>query len=135
MAEWQRLHALRGLVPAVGASAGAMTTGGAVADEKSVIASGALSLFLGPFGWLYAAPVTDAVAGIAAVMLLNAVLPTFLFLWLLGLVQPLSALMAMLYAWQYNKNGTRTSVKDMGKDVGKDLTKDLAKRGARKLLP
>jgi len=123
LAEWQKLQALRGQVPAVRAAGGLPTTGG-VHDEKSVIASGALSLFLGPLGWLYAAPVADAVGGILIVTVLNMLLPTFLFFWVMGLVQPLSALMAMLYAWQYNKNGTRTSIKDMGKE-------DLP----RKLLP
>src|SRR5213596_3041682 len=34
-------------------------------DRKSLVASGALSLFLGPLGWLYAAPLREAVPAAA----------------------------------------------------------------------
>lgn len=125
--EWQKLNALRSQVPAVRGASG-LPARGPVQDEKSVLGSAALSFVLGPFGWIYSAPLTDAVAGIVVYMMLNALLPSFMFFWLLGLAQPLSALMGMLYAWQYNKTGTRTSIKDMGKDVGKE-------DGPKKLLP
>jgi hypothetical protein len=34
-----------------------------VIDQKSVLASGALSFIFGPLGWLYAAPVKDVAVG------------------------------------------------------------------------
>ena len=51
---------------------GLATRGG---DEKSVVASGALSLVLGPLGWLYAAPLREAVPGVAIYVGLCTLLP------------------------------------------------------------
>jgi len=86
------------------------------AEEKSVIASGALSLILGPVGWLYAAPLKDAVAGIAVFMLLAKILPAMLFYPLLGVIMPVAGLAGVLYAWQHNAKGHRVSLKDIGKE-------------------
>jgi len=47
----------------------------ALREPKSLAISGLLSLVLGPFGWLYAAPVSHAIGGILALMLASAVLP------------------------------------------------------------
>jgi hypothetical protein len=82
-------------------------------DEKSVIASGALSLVLGPVGWLYAAPLSDAVPAIFVVTLLMKFLPLFL---LVPILWPLSSLAGLFYAWQYNSKGHRVSLRDIGND-------------------
>ncbi len=76
--------------------------------ERSLIASGALSFFLGPFGWLYAAPLAEAVPAIIVYMLLCTLMPHLLLLPLLGLLHPLSALVGTAYAWRYNQKGERT---------------------------
>jgi hypothetical protein len=85
-------------------------------DRKSLIASGALSFFLGPLGWLYAAPLREALPAIAVVMVLAAVLPSFLFTALLSIVAPVSALAGVLYALKYNANGQRTPLLPKGDD-------------------
>lgn len=85
-------------------------------EEKSVIASGALSFVLGPVGWLYAAPLKDAVAAIVVFTLLAKILPAMLLYPLLGIILPASALAGVFYAWQYNAKGHRVSLQDIGKD-------------------
>ena len=78
--------------------------------HKSLIASGALSFFLGPIGWLYAAPMKEAGAAILAYVLLCAILPHLLLVPLLGLLNPLSAALGVAYAWRHNQKGERTSL-------------------------
>src|SRR5207248_5388147 len=85
-------------------------------ERRSLVASGALSFFFGPLGWLYAAPLKDALPGILLFALLYAVLPHFLLLPLLGLLLPVSALAGVTYAWLYNKQGERTSLVDMARN-------------------
>jgi hypothetical protein len=82
-------------------------------DHRSLIASGALSFFLGPLGWLYAAPLKDAIPAIVLFGLLYALLPHFVLLW--GPLFMLSGLGGVAYAWLYNKQGGRTSLVDMAK--------------------
>ena len=76
--------------------------------DKSMIASGALSFFFGPAGWLYAAPLRTA--GPAALGWLIAIwlLPQFLLLPILGVTAPISALAGLGYAWRHNQTGKRT---------------------------
>ena len=81
--------------------------------RRSLVASGVLSFFFGPLGWLYAAPLKDALPGILLFTLLYAILPHFLLLPLLGVLLPVSALAGVTYAWLYNKQGERTSLIDM----------------------
>lgn len=76
--------------------------------HKSLVASGLLSFFFGPLGWLYAAPLKEAGIAIAAWVLLFALLPHFLLTMLLGVVAPVSAGVGLLYAWKYNQKGERT---------------------------
>jgi hypothetical protein len=85
-------------------------------DHRSLIASGALSLIFGPLGWLYAAPVKDAVPAIALFLLLSAILPHFLWIPLLAILMPVSGLAGVAYAWLYNKQGERTSLVDMARN-------------------
>jgi hypothetical protein len=79
-------------------------TGTAPHDEKSLIASGALSFFFGPLGWLYAAPLREAIPAIFIFLIVGKFLPLFL-------MSPLfliSALAGVAYAWRYNQTGERT---------------------------
>ena len=84
-----------------------------VHDEKSLIASGALSFVFGPIGWLYAAPLKDAVPAIVAVALVSSLLPMTLAASILGVVAPVSAVAGVLYAYRYNKTGRRASLMEL----------------------
>ncbi len=84
-----------------------------VRDEKSLVASGILSFVFGPFGWLYAAPLKDAAAGILVVTVVSALLPATLAASLLGLIAPLSALAGLVYAQRYNATGQRRSLVEL----------------------
>ena len=86
---------------------GLATRGG---DEKSVVASGALSLVLGPLGWLYAAPLREAVPGVAIYVGLCTLLPSFLLMPALGVIAPISGLAGVYYAWRHNQTGERTGL-------------------------
>jgi hypothetical protein len=79
-------------------------------EQKSVVASGALSLFLGPVGWLYAAPLREAVPAVAVVVAAGMFLPAFLLTPLLGVVAPLSGIAGAYYAWRHNQTGERTGL-------------------------
>ncbi len=81
----------------------------AVADEKNVVVAGVLGLF-GPLGWFYAGPHREAAIGLVVFLLAAKLLPTLLFAPLLTLLLPLSAFLSVLYAWQYNRSGERTSL-------------------------
>jgi hypothetical protein len=85
------------------------TSGG---ESKSLVASGALSFFFGPLGWLYAAPLREALPAILVFMLMVMVLPHLLLGPLLGVLMPLSAAAGVAYAWSHNKSGERTSLVD-----------------------
>ena len=75
---------------------------------KSVVASGVLSFFLGPAGWLYAAPLGTAVPAALVYLILCMLLPKFLLLPLLGVTAPLRALAGLGYAARHNQHGRRT---------------------------
>ncbi len=102
---------------AVGAAASALvlrrdpgSAGGALAagkGEKSLVASGLLSFFFGPIGWLYAGHWKEALPAAGVLILLKYILPSFLLLPLLGVVGPVSAGVGVLYAWMYNRKGER----------------------------
>jgi hypothetical protein len=79
-------------------------------EHKSVVASGVLSLVLGPLGWLYAAPLREAVPGVIAVSVVASFLPHFLLAPLLGVAAPLSGLAGVYYAWRHNQTGERTGL-------------------------
>jgi hypothetical protein len=78
------------------------------ADHKSLIASGVLSFFFGPIGWIYAAPLKEAGVAILAYLILCMVLPHFLLVPLMGLLHPLSAAIGVAYAYRHNQKGERT---------------------------
>jgi hypothetical protein len=117
IAELERLEALArevarapkggALVPRAALATGLARSGG---EQKSVLASGALSLLLGPLGWLYAAPLREAVPGVAVYAGLWALLPHFLLVPLLGIVAPISGAAGVYYAWRHNQTGERTGL-------------------------
>jgi hypothetical protein len=77
--------------------------------DKSVIVSGAASFFLGPIGWLYAAPFREALPAMVVFWLLTGILRYIPFGWTLtGPLMILSAVLGVLYAWRYNQTGERT---------------------------
>jgi hypothetical protein len=79
-------------------------------EHKSLIASGILSFFLGPFGWIYAAPLKEAGVAILGYLILCMVLPHVLLAPLLGVMAPLSAAIGVAYAYRNNQKGERTSL-------------------------
>lgn len=93
---------------AAGFKAPAKAAGGV--ERKSVIASGALSFFFGPLGWIYAAPLKEAIPAIVVYMVLCSLLPNFLLVYLLALLHPVSAIAGALYAWSYNQEGRRAEL-------------------------
>jgi len=98
-----------GLAPRKGPRAG----GGLqpVQDQKSLLASGALSLFFGPIGWLYAAPLKEA---IPAIIIFAIALGIPIIGGILKIMMPLlllaSGVAGVAYAWRYNQSGERTSL-------------------------
>lgn len=85
--------------------------------KKSLIASGGLSFFFGPLGWLYAAPLKEAIPAIVVYVLLCSILPNFLLVWILGVFNPASAIAGVLYAWSYNHEGKRAPLLGKAKDA------------------
>jgi hypothetical protein len=91
-----------------GAARSLATSGGE--GNKSLIASGVLSFFFGPLGWLYAAPLKEAGVVALAYIILCALMPHFLLAPLLAIAHPLSAAIGVAYAWRHNQKGERTSL-------------------------
>jgi hypothetical protein len=120
VAEAQKLDRLRSEIapsPSAPSKSGALVkrarTAAALATPstsggKSLIASGALSFFFGPLGWLYAAPLKEALPAICLYFLICALFPHFLLAPLLGIANPLSALAGIGYALRHNQRGERT---------------------------
>jgi hypothetical protein len=79
-------------------------------EQKSIVASGALSLFLGPLGWLYAAPLREAVPAVLVLAAAGALVPAFILTPLLGIIAPLSGAAGVYYAWRHNQTGERTGL-------------------------
>jgi hypothetical protein len=77
--------------------------------KKSLLLSAGLSFF-GPLGWLYAGSLREALPAGAAAALIFWLVPTFLLMPILWLVMPASAIVGLVYAWQYNRNGQRTTL-------------------------
>lgn len=79
--------------------------------KKKLLTSGLLSFLFGPFGWLYAAPLKEAIPAIVVYVvvfwLLNLVLPSLLLVWPLAIVNVLAAIAGALYAWGFNSAGKR----------------------------
>jgi len=99
----------RALARAAGAVTGKALAGRG-GDEKSVVASGGLSLVLGPLGWLYAAPLREAIPGVAIYVGVCSFLPHVLLMPLLGILAPISGLAGVYYAIRHNQTGERTGL-------------------------
>ena len=69
--------------------------------------SGLLSLVFGPFGWLYAGSLGEALTASGALILAAGILPKIVLTWLLGAIAPLSAIAGMVYAYRHNRHGER----------------------------
>ncbi|MCG8423196.1 MAG: hypothetical protein MJE77_35285 [Proteobacteria bacterium] len=85
-------------------------------QEKSLLVSGALSLALGPLGWLYAGSFREAIPAAVAFVVLWQVLPIFILFPILGIAMPLSGVAGLVYAWQHNKTGKRGRLLTKGDD-------------------
>jgi hypothetical protein len=83
--------------------------GDADVKQKSLLLSAGLSFF-GPLGWLYAGSLREAIPAAALAVLITAVIPTFLLMPILWVAMPLSAIAGLIYAWQYNRSGQRTTI-------------------------
>jgi hypothetical protein len=77
---------------------------------RSIVTGGALGLVAGPLGWLYAAPLREALPAAALYLVVCKLLPLLLLLPLLGVVHPAAAVVGALYASRYNAAGRRTSL-------------------------
>jgi len=88
--------------------------------HKSLALSAGLSL-LGPIGWLYAGSLREAAIGTLIAVLAWNIVPSFILLPFLYIGLPLSAVAGLIYAWQYNRKGERTTLfLDGKKDKDKD---------------
>jgi hypothetical protein len=94
----------------VGASAASSLVASGGDNRKSLIASGLLSFFFGPLGWLYAAPLREAGPVALLYVLLSIIVPHFLWLPIIAIAHPLSAAVGVAYAWRHNQKGERTSL-------------------------
>ena len=78
---------------------------------KSVVASGVLSFFFGPIGWLYAGSLKEAIPGALVWLLILKLLPHWMILaplWLTAMA--VSGFVGLLYARKYNEKGERTTL-------------------------
>ena len=79
--------------------------------KKSLVASGLLSFFFGPLGWLYAAPLKEAVPAIIVYTLFWIVFSHFaLFAPIFTLLHILFGALGVGYAWKFNQRGERASL-------------------------
>jgi hypothetical protein len=109
----REVNSTTALVKAGAASLGLRDVAGSLGqphgpNHKSLVASGLLSFFFGPLGWMYAAPLKEAGPVALVFFLLWAVLPKVLMLPLLSIISPLSAAVGVAYAWRHNQKGART---------------------------
>jgi hypothetical protein len=104
------VHGASKALARVSSLAGGLAVRRAGGEHKSVAVSGALSLFLGPLGWLYAAPFREAVPAVVVTVAAAALVPAFLLTPVLGVIAPLSGVAGIYYAWRHNQTGERTGL-------------------------
>ncbi len=86
--------------------------------EKSLLWSGGLSFLLGPIGWLYAGSFREAAPASLIYLFAAALLqklPLTLIGPIFGVLMPISGLIGVGYAWQFNKKGKRQHLLTDGK--------------------
>jgi hypothetical protein len=97
--------------------------------DKSWVKSGVVSLALGPVGWLYAGSMREAVpatvGSVALAALALKILPLFLILPVWMVAAPLSAIAGVVYALQYNRNGSRQRLFDRDDKANKTKQRQL----------
>jgi hypothetical protein len=100
--------------------------------EKSWLISGALSLFFGPVGWLYAGSWRESLPAAAGyltiIAIVTKILPFFLLMPVLMFALPLSGIAGVVYAIGYNRNGHR--VRLFGDDDRADDDRRIGKLGS-----
>lgn len=96
-----------------------------VKGKKSLLLSGALSFFFGPWGWLYSGAWVEAIPAVVVYSLAVYILPSFVLFYLLALVNLGSAACGVLYAWGYNRDGKRLRL------TGKDAAEKKLGKGER----
>jgi hypothetical protein len=90
--------------------------------RKSYLWAGGLSFLIGPLGWLYAGSFREAIPASLIYLAVAAVLtklPTMLVAPLMSVALPVSGLIGVIYAWQYNRHGKRQRLLDKDKDKKK----------------
>jgi len=92
------------------------------AGEKNIWISGGASLFLGPIGWLYAGSWREAIPASLGYLAIAAVIPKILLAPIAGIALPVSGIIGLIYAWQYNRKGKRLPL--LLKDPKKKPTED-----------
>ncbi|HTM20509.1 MAG TPA: hypothetical protein VL172_08380 [Kofleriaceae bacterium] len=95
---------------------------GEIDKHKSYLWSGGLSFLLGPVGWLYAGALRETIPAALIYLAICAVfvkLPSILVAPLMSLALPVSGLVGVIYAWQYNRHGKRQRLFDKDKDKRK----------------
>jgi hypothetical protein len=97
------------LAQSAGRAAGRALETPAEEGKKSLKMSAGLSLF-GPFGWLYAGHLKEAIPASLAFAAALWLLPSFLLSWFLIVGIPASAIAGFVYAWQYNQAGERRTL-------------------------
>jgi hypothetical protein len=83
--------------------------------EKSWIASGLLSMFFGPVGWLYAGSFREAIPASLLYILVASLamkLPLFLLWPVMMIALPISGIAGVVYAIQHNRHGGRMRLFD-----------------------
>jgi hypothetical protein len=93
------------------------------ASDKSWLASGLLSLFLGPVGWLYAGSFREAAPAALAWLLVGGlafnIIPAILLMPVLAVMMPLSGIAGVVYALTYNRHGERQRLFDKDRSGSK----------------
>jgi hypothetical protein len=87
--------------------------------RKSYLWAGGLSFLVGPLGWLYAGAFRETIPAALIYLAVAAVLvklPSMLVAPLMSLALPVSGLIGVVYAWQYNRHGKRQRLFDKDKD-------------------
>jgi hypothetical protein len=98
--------------------------------EKSWIASGLLSMFFGPVGWLYAGSFREAIPASLLYILVASIamkLPLFLLWPVMMIALPISGIAGVVYAIQHNRHGGRMRLFD--KDEEHEAEKKRLKSG------
>jgi hypothetical protein len=102
--------------------------------EKSWMISGALSLFFGPVGWLYAGSwreaVPAAVGYLTAIAIVTKILPLFLLMPVLMFALPLSGIAGVVYAIGHNRKGKRVRLFGEGDGSGEKDDRRIGKLGS-----